>query len=77
MRRKIFKAGNSLVISLPAAWVRDRGLKDGSEVELRVAEAGRLEVQPAVEHGVSTEFAQQVDAFIDHYREALDELAKR
>lgn len=66
-----------MVISLPVDWLRARGLQEGGEVEVRVSEGEALEIRPIVEVDITPDFAQQVDACVDHYREALDELAKR
>ncbi len=76
MKRKAFRAGNSLVIALPAEWVRARGLREGSRLEVSVVGDGALEVRPSHRAEISAEFARQVDAFIDEYRLVLDELAR-
>jgi antitoxin MazE len=41
---KVSKWGNSLAVRLPAAVVQALGLQEGDEIELCVADPGRLEV---------------------------------
>ena len=79
MVRKIFKTGNSLVVSLPKESIRQLGLQEGSEVSVTVeAEEGRLIVKPMKEQiaAIDPAFAQQVNEFIEQYRPALEALAK-
>ena len=81
MQRKIFKTGNSLVVSLPKDAIEEMKLSEGTVVNVyydRVT--SKIIVEPvgtdqAVE-GINEEFAQQVSEFIEQYRPALDELAK-
>ena len=81
MIRRLFKTGNSVVISLPKEVLDDLGIKDGESVNLELdREQHRLVITPAEESmavaGVNEEFARQVDEFIQQYRPALEELAK-
>ena len=79
MLRKIFKTGNSLVISLPREKIQMIGLHEGSEISLVVdEEEGQIVIEPASPQlaGVNVAFAQQLDAFIAEYRPALDALGK-
>jgi death on curing protein len=47
MERKIFKTGNSLVISLPRESLLNLGLQEGSEVQVTVdEESGRIIIEP-------------------------------
>ena len=47
MKRRIFRTGNSLAISIPRESVRDRGLQGDSEVHLSVDEVnGRIIIEP-------------------------------
>ncbi len=81
MKRKIFKTGNSLVVSLPKDAIEEMQVSEGTIVSVyydRVTK--KLIVEPirpaqAVE-GVDEEFAKQVSDFIEEYKPALDELAK-
>ena len=44
---QVSKWGNSLAIRLPAAVVEVLGLKEGDDIEIRVAGEGRFDVQRA------------------------------
>ncbi len=81
MQRKVFKTGNSTVISLPKDYLEFLGLEQGAAVDLQLDEAGRrmilTPIQPSTEvDSVDAEFAQQVADFISQYRPALEALAK-
>ncbi|MCP4167443.1 MAG: AbrB/MazE/SpoVT family DNA-binding domain-containing protein [Chloroflexi bacterium] len=79
MVRKIFKTGNSLVISLPKDSIQHIGLKEGSEVSVKVDRVqGHIIIAPSESELVDIEiaFAQQLDDFIERYRPALEALAK-
>jgi antitoxin MazE len=77
MLRKIFKTGNSMVVSLPREILEPLGVSDGSEVSV-VLEDGKIVIRPMQQAvpGVDEEFARQVAEFIDEYRPALESLAK-
>lgn len=77
MLRKIFKTGNSLVVSLPGKLLDALDLTSGSQV-LVVLENGKIVIRPMRQAvpGVDEDFARQVSEFIDEYRLALDALAK-
>ncbi len=79
MIRKIFKTGNSFVISLPRELLQLLGLQEGSEVNVAVnQDEGRIiieRVQPPLAE-IDARFAQQLDDFIEAYRPALEALAK-
>jgi len=79
MARRIFKSGNSLVVSLPRASLELLGLQEGSEVSVTVdQDSGRIIVQPAqVSLGeIDANFARQLDEFIEQHRPALEALAE-
>ena len=79
MVRKIFKSGNSLVISLPKEYLQQLELNEGSEIEFSVAEDGnRLILEPSTKivTDIDEEFANQLDDFIEQDRPALEALAK-
>lgn len=81
MIRRLFKTGNSIVLSLPKEVLEDFGIKNGESVNLELDHQQhrliitRVEMPVAIA-GVNEAFAHQVDAFIQQYRPALDELAK-
>ncbi len=81
MQRKIFKTGNSTVVSLPQEYLDYLGVELGTEVSLELDRENRqLVITPItsslVEVGIDENFAHQIDDFIEKYRPALDELAK-
>ena len=81
MIRKLFKTGNSGVLSLPKEVLDDLGVKVGESINLELDSEQRRVILTPVEKpmaiaGVNEEFARQVDAFIQQYRPALEELAK-
>lgn len=79
MVRKIFKTGNSMVVSLPKEVLDSLHLGEGAEVDVAFDQTRGVitivPVQVAVK-GVDEDFARQVSAFIEQYRPALEALAK-
>ncbi|OGO36244.1 MAG: hypothetical protein A2W35_10305 [Chloroflexi bacterium RBG_16_57_11] len=81
MLRKVFKTGNSLVISLPKDALDYLGLAEGMEVAVDLDREKRQIVITPVEKplaiaGVDENFARQVAEFIEQYRPALEALSK-
>jgi putative addiction module antidote len=79
MIRKVFKAGNSLVVSMPKEAIQLLALLEGSDVSVTINEAREQIIIEAVYPelaGVSKGFAQQVTEFVTQYRPALEELAE-
>jgi len=81
MLRKIFKTGNSVVVSLPKDAIEYLNMDEGTEVNVEVdREKRQIVITPAepplVIAGVDPEFAHQITEFIEQYRPALEELAK-
>ncbi len=81
MLRRLFKTGNSVVLSLPKEILDGLGLADGESVSLELDRKQRRVIltpaeKPLAIAGVDEEFARQVNEFIEHYRSALEELAK-
>lgn len=80
MVRKIFRTGNSMVVSLPKDALELLGLAEGAEVSVEVDQERRRIVITPVQSalpGVDEEFARQVAEFIAQYRPALEALARR
>ena len=71
MVRKVFKSGNSLVVTLPPE-VRDLGIAEDSEVDV-VVEDGRIVIRPS--RAISRELLEWTDAFVERNRELLKRLA--
>jgi putative addiction module antidote len=79
MLRKVFKAGNSLVVSLPKESIQALGLQEGSEVSVELGpDQKEIVIKPAESPlaGIDETFAQQVADFIEQYRPALEALAR-
>jgi putative addiction module antidote len=79
MVRKIFKAGNSVVLALPKEMLEALHLEEGAEVSVELdAEQGKIVISPApvLADGVDAAFAAQVAGFIERYRPALEALAR-
>ena len=80
MLRKIFKTGNSIVVSIPKDILEQLSLAEGEEVSLELNQEERQIIISPVEKplavGVDEEFARQVSDFIEEYRPALEALAK-
>ncbi len=79
MHRKVFRTGNSLVVSLPRESLEFLQLGDGTEVNVELDRtAGQIIIRPVREapYGVDQAFARQVAEFIEEYRPALEALAK-
>jgi antitoxin MazE len=81
MERRLFKTGNSIVLSLPKEILDGLGLADGENVSLELDRQKKRVIltpaeKPLAVAGVDEDFAHQVNEFIEHYRPALEELAK-
>jgi putative addiction module antidote len=79
MPRKIFRTGNSAVVSLPADILETIGLELGDAVTVVAdPEQRRIIITPVEPSlpGVRPGFLDRVDRFIEQYRPALETLAK-
>lgn len=77
-RRKLFRTGNSVAVSLPDEVLDGLKLEAGAEVWLELDHERRqliLRPLPSELGGVDEEFARQVAEFIEEYRPALEALA--
>ena len=80
MLRKVFKTGNSLVVSLPREVLEPLGVSDGSDVSVELDRTnGQILIRPThlTVAGVDETFAKQVNEFIAEYRPALDALSRK
>jgi antitoxin MazE len=78
MHRRIFKSGNSVVVTLPRALLNFLNLVEGCEVSVSLDKGrGAILVAPPAKAlpGVDAEFGRQVAEFIDEYRPAVEHLA--
>ena len=79
MLRKIFKNGNSSVVSIPREMLEHLGIGEGSDVSVELdAETRQIVIRPVpyTAPAVDETFARQVAEFIEEYRPALDALAR-
>jgi antitoxin component of MazEF toxin-antitoxin module len=81
MLRKVFRTGNSVVISLPRDVLEYLDIRVGAEIEVSIDRENRQVIIKPVEiplaiTGVDEKFALQVAEFIEQYRPALENLAK-
>jgi putative addiction module antidote len=79
MVSKVFKTGNSLVVSLPRESLGLLGIREGSELKVEIdANEQRIMLSPveAGATGIDAEFARQLAEFIEQYRPALESLAR-
>ena len=81
MLRRLFKTGNSIVLSLPREVLDGLKLADGDEVNLSLDEDEHKLLVTKVEKaipavGVDADFAGHLAEFIDEYRSALEDLAR-
>ncbi len=77
--RKIFRTGNSMVVSLPRESLEVLNLKEGAPVSIGLdQENQRIIITPAAAElaGVDQEFARQITEFVEQYRPALESLAR-
>jgi antitoxin MazE len=82
MLRKVFRTGNSIVVSLPREVLDYLEIREGAEIEVNLDRENRQVIIKPVEtllvaSGVDQKFALQVAEFIEQYRPALEELAKK
>jgi antitoxin component of MazEF toxin-antitoxin module len=79
MLRKLFKTGNSTVVSLPKDVLEPLGMGDGTDVQVELDRENRLivirPVEASITGAIDVEFASQVAEFIAEYRPALEALA--
>ena len=81
MLRKVFRTGNSVVVSLPREALEYLNIREGAEIEVDLDRENRQLIlrpvaMPLAILGVDENFAHQVAEFIEQYRPALEALAK-
>ncbi len=81
MVRKVFRAGNSIVVSLPKEIADQLNVTEGADVSVELDKPNRqILIRPMdlpVAGDIDAEFAHQVAEFIQEYRTALDALAHK
>ena len=81
MHRKIFKTGNSLVVSIPKEIIEYLQLGEGAKVNVSLDRGKRQIVITPLDSttpiaSIEPAFAKQITEFIEQYRSALEELAR-
>ncbi len=79
MLRKVFRTGNSTVVSLPREALDFLRLEEGADVSVELdRENYRIVITPSELPlaGIDEDFAHQVAEFIEQYRPALKALAR-
>jgi len=80
MLRKLFKTGNSLVVSLPKDIIEPLGISEGVDVSVELdRENKQIIIRPVelpIAGSINENFARQLAEFIAEYRPALEALAK-
>ena len=79
MVRKIFKSGNSIVVSIPKEMLDSLNMAEGAEVDVEFDESRKVITIAPTEitaRSVDETFARQIDEFILQYRPALEALAR-
>jgi len=80
MLRKLFKTGNSIVVSLPKDIIEPLGVSEGADVSVELDREKRQVIIRPVEQpvvgNIDAEFARQLAEFIEEYRPALEALSK-
>ncbi|WDL99212.1 AbrB/MazE/SpoVT family DNA-binding domain-containing protein [Alicyclobacillus sp. ALC3] len=76
--RKVFRAGNSFAVSIPADWVREMRLEE-QPVEVTRNERGEIVLRPITSSAsdISPKFYEAVDRFVTEYGDILKGLANR
>jgi antitoxin MazE len=81
MIRKIFRTGNSMVVSLPKDIIEQLGMKEGADVTVDLDRQNRQivirQVELPIAGSIDEIFARQVSEFISEYRPALEALARK
>lgn len=82
MHRKLCSIGNSQGVSIPREMIEKLNLSVGSKVDVTLDKSGeRIILKPVKKKkypkGIDREFVSQVNEFIEKYRPAIKELAKK
>jgi antitoxin MazE len=77
---KLFKTGNSIVVSLPKDIIKPLGVSEGEDVSVELDRENRQIIIRPAEHPVAgsidEEFARWLAEFIEDYRLALEALSR-
>lgn len=83
MLQKVIRVGNSSAVTIPKEFLQQLEWTVGDRVEMQITKKA-LKIQAVSRKkilrkssGINRSFAHSVDEFIEKYRPALEELAKR
>lgn len=78
-KQKLYKNGNSVVVTIPKGYMKDLNLRDGSQVivEKRGDELIVTSQKRQAAANVDVKFMKMVDSFIADHEDVLAELSKR
>jgi putative addiction module antidote len=77
---KVFRNGNSLVVSVPQVYAHQLSIQDGSEVDWEKTEQGlmlKIQKKDTSTKDVDARFAKMVEEFMDEHKDVLEELSNR
>ncbi|MBN1305666.1 MAG: AbrB/MazE/SpoVT family DNA-binding domain-containing protein [Anaerolineales bacterium] len=80
MVQKVFKTGNSIVVSIPKELLEQIRMTEGTDVSVELdRQNAQIVIRPTmpIVAEVDEKFAHQLDQFINQYRSALEKLAER
>lgn len=83
MEQTVIKVGNSLAVTLPSGFVKDKKLKAGQKVivrqdiEVDALVVASLESPIKKSSGITPEFLDWLEKFNKKYKSALTELSKK
>ena len=76
--QKLYKNGNSIVVSIPREYLKEYNMRDGTEVIVENKEGVLINPKKRRDiASVDSKFARMVDEFINDHEDVLAELAKR
>lgn len=79
LTQKLYKTGNSIVVTIPKEYLEELSLKEGGLVEVK-KQGRQLIVTPktqAADAQVDQKFAKMVDEFINEHKDVLSELSQK
>ncbi len=80
MQQKIIKVGNSLALTIPSSFVKERKLKPGQKVFIHIdADRDMIFIRSKKRgvSGITPEFKKWLDMFIDSHAYTLRQLANK
>lgn len=81
LTQKLYKNGNSVVVTIPTEYLKDLNLRDGSEVIMEQDESGSLVISrksaKKTNKKITPEFYDWLESFNKKYAPALKELARK